>query len=120
VPTTGEVALSNYWVNGQTARSGQTIAIGYLIRNDTGRTERIMLGASLKPRSALSWTAAINDPYHDVVAVVPPGATVHVRYFTLPAGLRPGTYDVAWGLRDAASGRRLGLAFAPSVVTVTR
>jgi hypothetical protein len=114
------VALSNYWVNGQSARSGQTIAVAYVIRNDTGRTERIMLGASLKARSAPSWTAAINDPYHDVVAVVPPGSTVHVRYFTLPSRLRPGTYDVAWGLRDVATGRRLGLAFAPSVVTVSR
>jgi hypothetical protein len=114
------VALSNYWVNSQTARPGQAIAIGYVIRNDTGRTQRIMLGASLKARSAPSWTEAINVTYHDVVAVVPPGATVHVRYFDLPAGLRPGEYDVAWGLRDAATGQRLGLAFAPSVVRVTR
>jgi hypothetical protein len=96
------------------------IAIGYVIHNDTGRTERIMLGASLKAQWTPSWSEAINDTYHDVVAIVPPGATVHVRYFTLPAGLRPGEYDVAWGLRDAATGRRLGLAFAPDVVNVTR
>lgn len=120
VPTTGVVALNNYWVDNQWAHPGQVIAIGYVIRNDTGKMERISLGASLKARSSRSWTAAINDPNHDVVAVVPPGATVHVRYFALPAGLRPGRYDVAWGLRDASTGQRLGLAFAPSVVTVTR
>ena len=114
------VALSNYWVNSQRAQVGQTIAVGYVIRNDTGKTERIMLGASLKARSAPSWTEAINDPNHDVVAIFPPGATVHVRYFSLPSGLRPGVYDVAWGLRDAETGQRLGLAFAPSVVRVTR
>jgi hypothetical protein len=116
----GEVALSNYWVNSQRVQSGQVIAIGYVIRNDTHTTERVMLGASLKARWAASWTDAINDPNHDVVALVPPGATVHVRYFALPPGLRPGKYDVAWGLRDATTGQRLGLAFAPSVVTVTR
>lgn len=119
-PTPGTIELARYWVDSQQARSGQVVAIGYLIDNTTGRVEHVSLGASLKARRVLTWGDAINDTAHDVVAVVPPGISTHLRYFALPRGLRPGSYDVAWGLREARSGRRVGLAFAPAVLTVTR
>lgn len=119
-PTPGTVELARYWVDSRHARSGQIVAIGYVIDNSTGRVERISLGASLKARRALGWGAAINDPAHDVVAVIPPGVSTHLRYFALPKRLHPGPYDVAWGLREARSGQRVGLAFAPAVLTVTR
>lgn len=119
-PTAGTVQLANYWVDSRQARRGQVVAVAYVIDNTTGHVEDISLGASLKARSALSWAAAINDPAHDVVAIVPPGVSTHVRYFTVPRGVHPGAYDVAWGLRNAASGQRVGLVFAPDVLTVTR
>lgn len=116
---TGIVALTQYWVGTLHTRPGRTIAIGYVIDNETGQTERITLGASLKSRRSLSWAAAISDPWHDVVATVPPGTSTHVRYFTLPPGLRPGSYDVAWGLRNAVNGKRDALVFAPAVIRVS-
>jgi hypothetical protein len=109
----GTVTLTNYWVGTATASPGSTIEVGYVIDNETGRTARVELGASVKVSSRLSWaSAAISDPSHDVVAVVPPGVTTHVRYFTLASGLRAGSYDVAWGLRDADTGARVALAAA--------
>ena len=115
------MALTSYWVNQSVARDGRTIALGYVIDNGTGQTMRIMLGASLKSSRTLSWAAqSVNDPYHDVVAVVPPGVSTHIRYFTLPSGVRPGHYDVAWGLRNAASGIREGLVAAPSALQIVR
>jgi hypothetical protein len=80
-----------------------------------------MLGASIKAARDLSWiTAGISDPADDIVATVPPGVSTHLRYFTLPGAARSGAYDVAWGLRDALTGQRLGLVFAPAVLRVTR
>jgi hypothetical protein len=118
-PTSGIVTLARYWVGTLQARSGQTIAIGYVIDNETGRTARTMLGASLKSAHSLSWaSSALSDPGHDVVAVVPPGVSTHVRYFTLPPGLRPGVYDVAWGLRDSLTGRRDALVASSGALRV--
>lgn len=120
-PTPGVLTLARYWVGSLHALPGQTIAIGYVIDNGTGRTERIMLGASLKSDRILNWaTQALSDPPHDVVAIVPPGITTHTRYFTLPRGLRPGSYDLAWGLRDAVTGVRDALVAAPAVLQVGR
>jgi hypothetical protein len=79
-----------------------------------------MLGASIKPSSVATWGRSISDPFHDVVAVVPPGVTTHVRYFTLAHGLHPGQYDVAWGLRNAATGSPVALVAAPVSLRVTR
>jgi hypothetical protein len=118
--TSGTISLSNYWVGSTLAQRGQTVSIGYVIDNGTGQTVRVMLGASVKASSTLSWSASLADPFHDVVAVVPPGATTHVRYFTLPAGLRPGSYDIAWGLRDPATGQREALIFSSGVMRVSR
>src|SRR5947208_2122105 len=67
-PTAGTVTLARYWVNEMQARPGQTIAIGYVISNDTSKTVNIMLGASVKSSTTATWAAAINDPGHDVVA----------------------------------------------------
>lgn len=116
----GIVTLTRYWVGTLHARPGETIVVGYVIDNITRRTTRIMLGASLKSTRSVSWASgAINDPYHDVVALVPPGVSLHTRYFTLPRGLAPGTYDVAWGLRNAVSGTRDALVTAPAMLRVS-
>jgi len=116
---TGVVTLTNYWVGSRVARDGETIEIGYVIDNGTGRTQRITLGASLKSHRVYSWLSGqINDPVHDVVAIVPPGISDHARYFTLPLSLRPGIYDVAWGLRSAVSGKPLALVAAPAALHV--
>jgi hypothetical protein len=116
----GVTTLTNYWISQTAAPRGTTIAVGYTIDNGTGTTERVMLGASIKPTSVRTWGRSISDPFHDVVAVVPPGVTTHVRYFTLSSGLRPGAYDVAWGLRNAATGTPVALVSAPVSLRVTR
>lgn len=118
VPTRGIVTLESYWVGSTSAARGSTISLGYVINNGTGRTERISLGASIKPSSTASWAQSINDVAHDVVAVIPPGVSTHVRYFTLSPSLSPGTYDVAWGLRNADSGARVALVSAAASFTV--
>ncbi len=112
--------LANYWVGSQVARRGQTVAIGYVIDNPTGHVEHLSLGASIKSGRVLNWGDSLADPPHDVVATIPPGVSTHIRYFTLPAGIRPGQYDVAWGLRNAISGNRAALVFASGALTVTR
>jgi hypothetical protein len=118
-PTSGTVTLTSYWVGSTTAQPGQTVSIGYVIDNGTGHTARITLGASIKSSHVINWLSGqINDPYHDVVATVPPGVSTHVRYFTLPNRLHAGTYDVAWGLRNALSGGREALVAAPDALRV--
>jgi hypothetical protein len=113
------VTLTNYWVGSATSRPGSTIAVGYVIDNQTGATARIELGASVKASSQLSWaTDSISDPSHDVVAVVPPGISQHVRYFTLSSGLHAGSYDIAWGLRNPSTGSRVALVAAPKALHV--
>jgi hypothetical protein len=90
-----------------------------VIDNHTGRTVHIMLGASIKASRVLSWASSLSDPGHDVVAAVSPGVSTHYRYFTLASTLRPGAYDIAWGLRDARSGERDALAAADAALRVT-
>ncbi|HEX6508904.1 MAG TPA: hypothetical protein VF221_14850 [Chloroflexota bacterium] len=116
---TGVITLTNYWVGATTARAGNTIAVGYVIDNQTGHTARVELGASVMPVSRLNWaTSSISDPAHDVVAVVPPGVSTHVRYFSLAPRLKAGSYSVAWGLRDAATGQRVALSAAADALRV--
>jgi hypothetical protein len=115
-PTSGVITLGRYWVSTTSASPGQTVAIGYVIENGTGQTQRIMLGASIKPDRTLNWAQGeIDDPAHDVVAVVPPGETLHTRYFSIPSSLKAGGYDVAWGLRNASTGARVALVAAPAL-----
>lgn len=118
-PTAGTVTLTRYWISTTLAHRGSTIGVGYVIDNETGRTDAIMLGASVKSTSTLSWLAAINDTSHDVIATVPPGVSTHSRFFTLPTRLRPGLYDVAWGLRDAGTGASDAVVSADGVLRVT-
>lgn len=119
-PTTGVVTLARYWVGSQAVRRGRAVAIGYVISNGTGHTVRIFLGASVKLSRFASWSASLSDTADDVVAVVPPGVSTHVRYFAFPARARSGSYDVAWGLRNAASGVREALVTAAGAIVVTR
>jgi hypothetical protein len=114
------VALARYWVGSQLARGGQTVSIGYVIDNETGHTARVWLGASIKGSRVLGWAAGLSDPSHDVVAIVPPGVSTHVRFFTLPPNLYPGVYDVAWGLRSARTGLRDALVTAYAALRVSR
>jgi hypothetical protein len=115
----GIVTLTNYWVGSASSHPGSTIAVGYVINNQTGATARIELGASVKASSQLSWAQdSISDPDHDVVAVVPPGISQHVRYFTLSPGLRAGSYDIAWGLRNPSTGDRVALVAAAKALRV--
>jgi hypothetical protein len=117
----GTVTLVRYWIGTTVAHPGGIMSVGYVINNGTGRTERLMLGASIKPSRALSWASAtISDPSRDVVATVLPGASIHSRFFAIPTNLRPGTYDVAWGLRDADTGARQAVVFSPGVLQITR
>jgi hypothetical protein len=117
--TSGTVTLANYWVATPHARRGQTIAVGFIINNGSGHTLHLMLGASIKSDRVQSWAYSLSDPAHDVVAVVPPGMSTHIRYFTLPSALKAGAYDVAWGLRHAGSGRRAALVAADAVLRVS-
>lgn len=112
--------ITNYWISQTAVKRGTTIAIGYTIDNGTGKTEHVLLGASIKPSSVPTWGKSVSDPFHDVIATVPPGVTTHVRYFTLTYALRPGQYDVAWGLRAASSGVSVALVTAPESLRVTR
>jgi hypothetical protein len=115
----GVVTLTNYWVGSTTAHPGTTIAVGYVIDNQTGATAHVELGASVKASSRLSWAAdSISDPSHDVVAVVPPGISRHVRYFTLSSRLPAGSYDIAWGLRNPSTGSRVALVAASDALRV--
>jgi hypothetical protein len=115
------VTLANYWVGSTTTHPGTTIAVGYVIDNQTGKTAHVELGASVKASSQLSWAAdSVSDPSHDVIAVVPPGISRHVRYFTLSPGLRAGSYDIAWGLRNPSTGRRVALVAASSALHLQR
>lgn len=119
-PTSGIITLVRYWVGATRARPGQAVEIGFVIDNETGHTARILLGASLKSSRSLTWAAGVvSDPAHDVVATVPPGTSTHVRFFTLPTGLRAGAYDVAWGLRNALTGRREALVSAVGALRVS-
>lgn len=119
-PGTGIITLASYWVNSARAAPGQTIGVAYVIQNQTGRTTQVSLGASIKSTRTLSWGASLSDPAHDVVAILPPGTSTHVRYFHLPRALRPGAYDVAWGLRNADSGSRIALAEASTALKIAR
>jgi hypothetical protein len=118
-PASGAVSLTRFWVGSPQAPRGATIEVGFVINNQTGHTTHVMLGASIKADRVLTWGASISDPSHDVVAIVPPGVSTHYRYFALPTHLRPGAYDVAWGLRDARTGLRDALAASNSVLRVT-
>jgi hypothetical protein len=85
-----------------TAHPGDTISVSYAIDNGTGQQAQLVLGVSMKASSDISWSSGFADPTHDVTAIVSTGHSTHERFFTLPATLTPGIYDVAWGLRDAA------------------
>jgi hypothetical protein len=60
----------------------------------------------------------MSDPEHDVIATVPAGRTMHMRYFRLSPALLPGMYDVAWGLRDAVTAARVTLVTAARALRV--
>jgi hypothetical protein len=101
-PTAGTATLTRYWLRKTVARVGETISVSYAIDNASGHEMSLALGVSMKASSSPSWIAAFADPAHDVTAAVAPGSSTHERFFTLPPGLAPGSYDVAWGLRDSA------------------
>jgi hypothetical protein len=118
-PTTGTVQLAGYAVSNASAHAGTTISVTYTVVNGTGRTERLVLGASLKSARSASWTSGVvSDPSHDVVAIVPPGTSTHLRYFTVPSSLRAGRYDVGWGLIDASSGQSVTFSAANGALNV--
>jgi hypothetical protein len=110
--------LKNYWVGASHVHRGQTISFDYVIDNPRNTVVRLWLGASLKPNSEKSWAQAISDPPHDVVATVAPGTTIHLRYFTVPASLHTGIYDLAWGLRDVNTGQRVELVVAHGALII--
>jgi hypothetical protein len=118
-PTTGTVQLASYAVSRSGAAPGTTISVTYTIVNGTGRTERLELGASIKSSRSATWTSGvISDPGHDVVAIVPPGTSTHLRYFTVPSGARSGRYDVGWGLIDASTGHPVAFSASSGALSV--
>src|ERR1700686_194059 len=54
-PTATPVPPANYWVGPTSTRPGTTIEVGYVIDNQTGKTEDVELGASVKASSRLNW-----------------------------------------------------------------
>jgi hypothetical protein len=117
--TAGVVTLARYWLGQNTAHPGDTLSVRYAVDNNTGLQIQVALGISMKASTVPSWDAAIADPSHDVTAIIAPGHSTHERYFTIPAGVAPGWYDVAWGLRDAA-GQQLALESTPAVLHVVK
>lgn len=114
------VSIQSYSLDASWVNPGQTVGVRYVIVNNSGRTVDVLLGASLKSSRIAGWGAAINDPSHDIVAAVPPGTSSHLRYFTVPSTLRPGTYDAAWGLKDSNTGAPEALVTSAAAVRVAR
>jgi hypothetical protein len=117
--TAGTTTLASYSVGQKTAHAGDTISIGYVIDNGTGSAMNVSLGVSIKSSTALGWGDSIADPAHDVTAAVDPGTSTHTRYFTLPADLAPGSYDVAWGIRDDV-GNQLAVVSTTGALTIVK
>jgi hypothetical protein len=100
-------------------RPGETLSLHYVVDNGSGTTQRAVLGASIKGMGTGSWTtSAISDPPHDVVAILPPGTSVHLRYFRVPLDIAPGRYDVAWGLLSPLTRQRIALVTTNGGLTV--
>jgi hypothetical protein len=117
--TSATVTLTRYWLGQTSAHPGDTLSVGYAISNGTGQQAQLTLGISMKPSSAPSWTSGFADPSHDVTAIVAVGNSTHKRYFTLPTSLAPGSYDVAWGLRDA-SGAQVAVVSTTEALQVVK
>ena len=118
-PSAIRVALQGYSLDETWVRPGQQVAVRYVITNTSGRTVNVLLGASLKPARSATWSSAVSDSSHDVVASVPPGTTAHLRYFTVPYNLHPGIYDAAWGLKNASTGASEALVTSRAAIRVT-
>ncbi|GAC1470205.1 MAG: hypothetical protein PVSMB7_20680 [Chloroflexota bacterium] len=104
------ISLERYWLFPPEARPGRRVTLWYVISNRTGRTVRLILGASIKSSRVPSWmVGSIADRWNEVVATVPPGTTTHMRVFMVPRQIQPGWYDVAWGLRSAVTHIRVAL-----------
>jgi hypothetical protein len=117
--TPDSVTLTRYWLGRTVAHPGDTVSVNYAIQNGTGKQTQLALGISMKSSSSPSWSSGFADPSHDVTAMVGPGSSTHERFFTLPSGLASGTYDVAWGLRDAA-GRQVSVASESAALRVVK
>lgn len=117
--TTTSVTLTKYWLGKTEARSGDTIPIKYAIENGTGELMYVGLRVSMKLSTAPGWGAALSDPAHDVTAAVAAGSSIHTRYFTLPTGLAPGLYDVAWGLKGPG-GQQTDVASSSAALRIVK
>jgi hypothetical protein len=73
---------------------GQPLTLTYVITNN-GNPATIVLGASLRPSTGGTW---LSDPTNDKTVTLQSGTNTYTRIFLVPAGLAPGSYDVAWGL----------------------
>lgn len=118
-PTVATIALTRYWLGQTEAHAGDTVTVKYDIENGTPQSMFIGLGVSMKPSTAPSWSSAFIDPAHDVTAAVEPGGSSHTRFFTLPADLAPGSYDVAWGLKDS-SGEQIAVDSSASALRIVK
>jgi hypothetical protein len=118
-PTSATATLTKYWLGQTEAHPGDTVTVRYDIENGTGRLLYLGLGVSMKLSTASSWGSAITDPAHDVTAAVAPGSSSHTRYFTLPATLAPGAYDVAWGLKSS-SGEQIAVDSSAGALRIVK
>jgi hypothetical protein len=73
---------------------GQIITLTYVI-GYSGKPATIVLGASIRPASGGAW---VSDPARDATVTLRPGSNTYSRTFSVPPGLEPGSYDIAWGL----------------------
>jgi hypothetical protein len=118
-PVGEAIRLRNYWISPENIRPGQTLSLHYVIDNESGTTQRAVLGASIKSMGVGGWTtSAISDPPHDVVAILPAGTSIHLRYFRVPSDIPLGRYDIAWGLLSPVTFQRIALVAADGGLTV--
>ena len=95
-PYGNDVIITAYSLKPSAAKTGTTIAVNYTIK--ASRRAIVALGCSIQKVGATIWT---NDSDNDRVINLDVGSASYSRKFTLPTELRPGKYNVAWGIWDS-------------------
>ncbi|MFC1718424.1 hypothetical protein ACFL6S_32510 [Candidatus Poribacteria bacterium] len=91
-----DVSITAHNVYPIVVEPGAILTINYTI--STSRAITVTLGCSVQRAGASMW---INDSDNDKIVYVDAGGGNYSRKFALPSTLRPGDYDVAWGIWDS-------------------